>query len=463
MNMASNNYKNMNVNPCKMCMPMGGALALNGIERSMILIHGSQGCSTYIRRHIAAHYNEPVDIASSSLTEEGTVYGGGTHLKKGLSNLIKLYEPNVIGVLTTCLAETIGEDVQGIIREYVRETRLDDVSIIPVPTPGYQDSHYEGYFFTLRKILEEIVEERIENDYINIVVSDITCEDIREIKRILALYGVKGIIYPDISETLDAPYSPDYKKLSDKGTKIEDIKKMGGAKATIEFSKLIKGSFSPGKYLENSYQVPLYSIPIPIGLENTDVFVKTLSKVTNKPIPEELKEERGRMLDAMIDSHKYNGEGIAAIYGTPDLTYALSSLCIENGIKPKLVMIGSWCEGFDKAINYKAKDFDIKPIIINGSDFETLQSLVKDNYVNLLIGHSDGKFIREKESVDLIRIGFPIHDHIGAQRALNISYKGSLRFLDEITNTLLDLKHYSYKERMYNSFYIPLKEKQILT
>ena len=79
-------YVNLRVNPCKMCMPMGVSNALYGIKNCMTILHGSQGCSTYIRRHMATHYNEPIDIASSSLTEEGTVYGGENNFIKGLEN-----------------------------------------------------------------------------------------------------------------------------------------------------------------------------------------------------------------------------------------------------------------------------------------------------------------------------------------------------------------------------------------
>ena len=109
----------LNINPCKMCMPMGSATAFYGLKNCMTILHGSQGCATYIRRHMATHYNEPVDIASSSLTEQGTVYGGSENLKKGLKNLIELYHPEIIGVMTTCLAETIGEDVPGILQSFL--------------------------------------------------------------------------------------------------------------------------------------------------------------------------------------------------------------------------------------------------------------------------------------------------------------------------------------------------------
>ncbi|WP_269849142.1 nitrogenase component 1 [Methanosarcina horonobensis] len=78
--MTKRNYAT--VNPCVMCQPMGSALAFKGIENTMVLYHGSQGCSTYMRLHLAHHFREPVDIASSSLSEKGAVYGGKENMKK---------------------------------------------------------------------------------------------------------------------------------------------------------------------------------------------------------------------------------------------------------------------------------------------------------------------------------------------------------------------------------------------
>ena len=75
----------------------------------MPFLHGSQGCATYMRRYIIRHYNEPIDIASSSLSEKHAVYGGGPNLKLGLTNVTEKYRPAVIGLATTCLTETIGD------------------------------------------------------------------------------------------------------------------------------------------------------------------------------------------------------------------------------------------------------------------------------------------------------------------------------------------------------------------
>jgi len=82
-------------NACKLCKPMGAALAFRGIEGAMPFLHGSQGCATYMRRYIISHFNEPMDIASSSLGEKHAVFGGGPNLNWGLLILSKNFIPGL--------------------------------------------------------------------------------------------------------------------------------------------------------------------------------------------------------------------------------------------------------------------------------------------------------------------------------------------------------------------------------
>jgi nitrogenase molybdenum-iron protein NifN len=81
------------------------------------LLHGSQGCATYIRRYLISHFREPVDIASSSFSEEAAVFGGRSLLVQGIRNVTAQYGPEMVGVASTCLAETIGEDLPFLMRE----------------------------------------------------------------------------------------------------------------------------------------------------------------------------------------------------------------------------------------------------------------------------------------------------------------------------------------------------------
>jgi nitrogenase molybdenum-iron protein NifN len=457
------NFVNLNINPCKMCMPMGASLALKGIENCLMLLHGSQGCSTYIRRHMAGHFNEPIDIASTSLNEKGTVYGGEKNLVKSLDNILKVYDPDVIGVATTCLAETIGEDIGRFIKEYSDKNKIEEKLLVPITTPGYGGSQYEGYFVTLKSILEKITEsneyKNEKNEFVNVIVGGMSSADVRNIKRMLELFDIKYIMYPDISETLDAPYTENYSRIPKGGTTLDEIKNMPNSRATIEISKAVNDYISPGRYLEEKYNVSLFRCPIPLGIENTDRFIEILEDLSGKKIPDNLKKERGRLLDAMVDSHKFNGEGRAVIYGEPDLSLAIGNLCKENGIKTTLVSTGTKNEYFK---NEFINEFDNDSIFIDEIDFETIEDYARKLDINIAIGNSDGKVLTERLNIPVVRVGFPINDRIGGQRLLITGYNGTIEFLDKITNTIIEKKYQNYRGKMYDKYFKETENSKII-
>jgi nitrogenase molybdenum-iron protein alpha/beta subunit/MoaA/NifB/PqqE/SkfB family radical SAM enzyme len=460
--MENRNFVKLNINPCKMCMPMGAVMAFKGIEDSMIVLHGSQGCSTYIRRHMAGHFNEPIDVASSSLSEEGTVYGGASNLKKALANVIKLYSPKVIGVATTCLAETIGEDIKRIIQEFDMERdgegiNGDKVDIIPIATPGYGGTNFEGYNAALLSIVTNLCKETEANNKVNVILSNMNPGDVRNIKAILESFGIDYILLPDVSNTLDAPYDKKFRRIPKGGTKVSDITKMGGALATIEIGMTVPDKMSPGEYLKEKFNVPLYRCAMPVGISNTDAFMDILKIISEKDMPAEHKEARGRLIDGMIDSHKFNAEGRAVIFGEPELSYAVGMLCIENGIKPLLISTGAESPKMKELFKKTFNGENIK--VLDDTDFDTIRDYAVKLGANVLIGNSDGKVITEKEDIPLVRVGFPIHDRVGGQRKVITGYNGSLDFLDDITNTLLEAKYSIYREKMYHDYF---KEERVM-
>src|SRR5512139_2434261 len=123
-------------NACKLCTPLGACLAFRGVAGAVPFLHGSQGCATYMRRYVISHFREPMDIASSSLGEKQAIYGGGPNLKQGLQNVMTKYGAGLIGVASTCLTETIGDDVPGLVREFRRELgELESPAMVTVSTP----------------------------------------------------------------------------------------------------------------------------------------------------------------------------------------------------------------------------------------------------------------------------------------------------------------------------------------
>lgn len=446
----------LNVNPCKMCMPLGAATAFSGLKNCMTILHGSQGCATYIRRHMATHYNEPIDIASSSLTEEGTVFGGEANLIKGLKNLIALYNPDIIGIATTCLAETIGEDVNSIVKKFL-DSNDTNVKIINAASPGYGGTQYEGFMKVLHAVVSQTDMETEKNDFINIITPPISPADYRLLKSLLGSMGLRYILLPDLSENLDGVHQRNYERLKSGGTSISEISKMAGARHTIELSLFIGDENSPAQYLFDEYSVPFTRMALPVGVRDTDAFLEVLSSLGGKK-PESFINERGRYLDAMIDSHKYCADGRAAIFGEPDFVYSMTRLCCENGIVPLLIATGSDCPGLSAMLEDEAKKCaDVQllptPVILDNCDFDTIEVLSKKMGVNIMIGSSDGRRAAHRLGIGLVRCAFPIHDRVGGQRVKTLLFEGSLTVLDEAANLLLARKEEGFRDEIYESFF----------
>jgi len=456
------NFVNLNVNPCKMCMPMGAVSALCGIKSSMSILHGSQGCATYIRRHMATHYNEPVDIASSSLTEEGTVFGGEGNLLKGLRNMIDLYGPEVIGVCTTCLAETIGEDVNAIVKKFYSQNPELDVKIINIASPGYGGTQNEGWFAALRAILEQTEPVAAGNGRINIITPQISPADTRWLKSFLAETGAAYILLPDLSDNLDGATEKKYQRLKTGGTPLSDISAMAGAKLTIEFSEFTEEKISPAEFLKSAYGVPFVKLPLPSGVRGMDKLIDTL--IDSGGVESgKTRKERGRYLDAMVDSHKYSAEARAAVFGEPDFVTAIVRLCCENGILPVAAATGSVSTKLRETLAREAKDcanfhFEREILILDDSDFAEIEKACIERKANILIGSSDARRIARKLNIPLIRCAFPIHDHIGGQRVRMLGFEGSLNILDRIANAMIERTETGFRAELYDRFY-PAQEK----
>ena len=439
-------------------MPLGAVTAMYGIQNSISILHGSQGCSTYIRRHMATHYNEPVDIASSSLTENGTVYGGEANLIQGLKNLIEIYHPEVVGVPTTCLAETIGEDIKRIIENFYEQyPQYQTVKIIPIHSPGYSGSQAEGYFEALYQIVTNLEMNTQGHKKINVITSYISPADTRWLKTTFEKFGLEIILLPDLSTNLDAGFSDHYEKLPHQGTSIDEISKMAGASLTLEITNL-QLPHSVGEFLETQYNVPCERINLPIGLKDCDRFYQTLARIAKVEIPKELVEERKRYLDAMIDSHKFNAQGRATLFGEADQVISMTRLCCENGIVPVVVTTGAPFAQFasyvENDVSTAAENAFVKEyVILDDVDFKDIEELSLQMKSNLLIGNSDARRIEGEYGIPLVRRGFPIHDRVGGQRLRMLGYEGSLQVLDEITNAIISKKEEGYRTSIYEKYY----------
>lgn len=439
--MSTNPHYVSTTNACKLCTPMGAALAFRGIEGCVPFLHGSQGCATYMRRYIISHFREPVDIASSALGEKNAVYGGGPNLKQGILNCMQKYSPLVVGVASTCLTETIGDDLGMLLREFKKEFGdLPLPELVHVATPSYSGTHMQGWHGAVRAVVEQLVTTKVErHGKINLMPGFVSCADLRELKNICTQFGLEAVILPDFSETMEGEALEDYEKIPAGGTRVADIKAMSGALASIELGRTIMDTSTAGSSLHKRFGVPCISLGLPMGLRETDRLMMALKDLAGCPLPRSLANERGRLLDAMVDGHKYLAGKKAVLYGEEDLVVGMTSLLAEIGVHPVLVATGAKSKQFGPAIkDVCARLVPHMPIIKDGVDFHEIAEMAEGLNPHLLVGHSKGYKLAKKLDIPLIRIGFPIHDRLGGQRILHLGYEGALRLYDRLVNGVLE-------------------------
>jgi nitrogenase molybdenum-iron protein beta chain len=68
------------------------------------------------------------------------------------------------------------------------------------------------------------------------------------------------------------------------------------------------------EFLKKRFGVEAY-YGLPIGIKNTDDFIINIAKVTGLEIPDRLLDERGRLIDAIVDTVHYTMGKRVGIFG----------------------------------------------------------------------------------------------------------------------------------------------------
>ncbi|MDA8134862.1 MAG: nitrogenase [Desulfobacteraceae bacterium] len=433
-------------NACKMCTPLGAALVFHGIEGAIPLLHGSQGCSTYMRRYLISHFKEPVDIASSNFSEETAIFGGGANLKLAIENLTRQYSPEMIGIATTCLSETIGDDVPMILEGMGRVE--DRAELVHVSTPSYTGTHMDGFHHAVRAVVEHFNPESGRARHktrktVNLFPGMLSNEDLRHLKEIFEDLGVRLILLPDYSERLEGPSWVEYHAIQKGGTPIKDIREMNLAGASIELGTILagmveKGEKTAGSVLKERFDIPLVSMGIPMGVKATDRFFSALEEITAKPVPEKYKRQRGRLIDAYVDGNKYVSKKRAVVYGEEDFVAAMAGFLAEIGIIPVLCASGGRSGFLKQSLNQiLPQNIQGQVHVHHGMDFTQMEEAAGKLSPDFAIGNSKGYTLSRNLKIPLVRAGFPIHDRVGGARILHIGYRGTQQLFDTIVNTLL--------------------------
>lgn len=433
MALVKHSKKACTVNPLKMSQPIGGALAFMGLSGCMPVLHGSQGCTSFGLVLFVRHFKEAIPLQTTAMNEVATILGGLDNIEQSILNIVKRAKPAIIGICSTGVTETKGDDVDGYLKSFrKRHPELDDLGIVYVSTPDFKDAFQDGFAKTVTKIIEEFVPQydtppQRAPQKVNVLTGcHLTPGDIDELRDIIESFGLEPTFLPDLSGSLDGHIPEDFTPTTLGGVGIAEIAEMGKAGWTIAVGEQMRDA---ALALEKRASVPFELFDRLTGLGANDAFISFLSRISGRPVPLKHKRLRGQLVDAMLDGHFHFGGKRIAIGAEPDLLWSVGSFLAEMGAE----IVGAVTTTSSPLL----EKFPAEEVLIG--DLEDLEERAKG--VDLLMTHSHGRQAAERLAVPLYRIGLPMFDRIGAAQEVTVGYRGTRNLIFTIGNIFIAQTH----------------------
>jgi nitrogenase molybdenum-iron protein alpha chain len=242
------------------------------IRDAAIIYHGPVGCSSAslgyreLFRTIPTELGRPENFElnwiTTNLQQDDVVYGASQKLKDAIFKAEKRYSPKAIFILTTCTSGVIGEDIEGAVAEVQPEVKA---TIVPVHCEGVRSKLVQtGYDAFWHGVLKYLVKkpEKKQKDLVNVAsMLSYTWQDRLEIQRLLGKVGLRTNFVPEFAT-------------------VEQLEQLSEAAVTAPLCPTYTEYVSKG--LKQEYGVPYFLYPSPMGIKNTDSWLRQIGKFTGK-------------------------------------------------------------------------------------------------------------------------------------------------------------------------------------
>ncbi|HNN66496.1 MAG TPA: nitrogenase iron-molybdenum cofactor biosynthesis protein NifN [Pseudomonadales bacterium] len=419
------------VNPLKMSQPIGGALAFMGLADTMPILHGSQGCTAFGMVLFVRHFKESIPLQTTAMSEVATVLGGFDNVEQAVMNIYSKSRPAIIGMCSTGLTETKGDDAEGYLKlTRQRHPELEDTALIYVSTPDFKGAFQDGWAATVLRILQVLVEKpAAPREPARVAVlpgCHLTVADIEELREILESFGLDPVFVPDLSGSLDGHVPEDFSPTTIGGTRREAIASLGSASLVLAVGEQMR---TAAEWLGQHIDAPVQIFDRLLGLGATDRLMAFLADHSGRPVPTKYRRQRSQLVDAMLDGHFYTGGCKVAIGAEPDLLHGVGQFLAELGCELAAAVTTTDSPLLER--------LPTEEVLIG--DLEDLEARAAG--CDLLITHAHGRQMAQRLDIPFLRMGLPIFDRLGAAHRLALGYRGSRDFIFEVANALIAHGH----------------------
>ncbi len=428
--------KALSVSPLKVSQPVGAALAFLGVQRAIPMLHGSQGCTAFAKVFFVRHFREPIPLQTTAMDQVATVMSADENVVQGLDTIAGKSAPALIGLPTTGLSETQGVDIQRVVREFrAQHPEHDALPVVAVNTPDFTGCLESGFALAVQAMIETLVPDDTtragqRHRQVNILAGAmLTPGDLEHIKELVEAFGLRPVVFPDISDSLDGHLTElDFSPITVGGTLVSEIRHLGEAVATLVIGRSLDAAADA---LHQRSGVPDWRFDSLMGLDAVDAFVAALAEISGQPVPEKIERQRAQLQDAMVDTHFMLGFGRFAIAADPDLLYSLAGLVSGMGGEVVAAVAPA-----------RAPVLESVPAAqVRLGDLEDLEIAARSQGADLILANSHAAGTASRLGRPLLRVGFPQYDLIGGYQRLWVGYRGTRQALFDLANLMVGLGH----------------------
>ncbi len=413
------NHKPLQVNPFKLSQPMGATLAFLGVDRCMPLMHGGQGCTSFTKVFYTRHFCEPIAIQTSAVTDAIAVLDGGDYsIVESVKNITSKVTPSLIGLYTTGLAETKGDDIRAVASQI-------DFPLVYVNTADYEGGLESGWALTCKAIIEQVVAASAEVDDNKLVLLphvSLQPIEVEKIKEFIESFGFNVFALPDLSTSLDGHLGDKQAALSSGGIGVEEIRALGDAGLVMTVGESMQGCAAALQ--KKNPQMRHHHFAHLQGLKTTDDLAAVLLDETgfSRP-PLAVARWRQRLQDAMLDSHFTLGQTRFLVAAEPDQLAGICQVLQEAGGRVTVAISSVDSPQLDK----------ISAARILVGDLEDAE-LLADEY-DMIVGNGHCEALAHRLHKGLLVRGFPNWEQVGNALKNDVLYEGGCYLLFEAANT----------------------------
>ena len=425
--------KSCSVNPLKMSQPIGSALAFMGIANCMPLFHGSQGCTSFGLVLFVRHFKEAIPLQTTAMSEVATVLGGYENVEQAIITIANRQKPDIIGISSTGVTETKGDDVEGFIRIFrEKHPEFQHIRLVYVSTPDFKDAFQDGWAKTVKGLIDHLVdpvspEAEKDSGRINLLPgAHVTPGDIDELRDIFDEFGLAVTVLPDLSGSLDGHVPSDFIPTTLGGTSLNDAARMGAAIHTIALGEQMRDA---AEALQAKTGTAYTLFDRLTGLEVNDRLIRLLMDLSGREASRKIKRQRSQLVDAMLDGHFHFGGKQIAIGAEPDLLSSLAHWFTEMGAHIQTAVTTTQSPVL--------QTIPTDEVLIG--DLEDLEMRAKG--CDLLVTHAHGRQAAARLDIPLFRVGIPMFDRVGAAHQTLVGYRGTRDLIFDVANLFLSIDH----------------------